>query len=64
MYGAVFFLIEEADGLARLELVVAYVVGDRAVDGKYDVVESVAVPIDRFDGIAAARNEGILNFEF
>lgn len=58
------FLIEKTDSLAWFELIVADVVGHRATDSEYQVVEGVAMPLDRLNGESSTRNEGILNFEF
>lgn len=58
------FLVEKADSLACLELIVAEVVGHRATDSEYQVVEGVAMPLDRLNGVSSTRQEGILNFEF
>ena len=64
VYRAIVFLIEKTDSLAWFELIVAEVVGHRATDSEYQVVEGVAMPLDRLNGVSSTRNEGILNLEF
>ena len=56
VYRTIVFLIEETDGLARLELVVAPVLSGCETDGKDEVVEGITMPLNRLDWISDTRN--------
>ena len=60
---AIVFLIEEADSLSRLELVVAPVLSGCKTDGKDEVVEGITMPLNRLDRISDTRNGRTLNFD-